>query len=225
MQMPGRKTILTMMVTTGTSRNRHPFPSKWCDDEFETRDSLRVFSFWLCKVVTVIVRTVSRSDIGMKIIRPSPPPPPSYQNGAMTNLRLGTVCRVLVFDYTGAEVVKYECSMWKILAGLEKFTKISESLITFVKTGKNCDISFWFYTPRGLARSDSTRRIRPHTVRQHLIRLYQCVNLHFILCVTSDRMRSWDRARLRPCGRLRQCAQTLIAKLQCWHHSFITCRN
>ncbi len=56
-----------------------------------------------------------------------------------TNLRLGTVCGFLVFDYVGAEVAKYERSMWKILAGLEKFVKVSESLITFLlKLEKNC---------------------------------------------------------------------------------------
>ncbi len=50
-------------------------------------------------------------------------PPPSPQNGATTNLILGTVCKFLVFDYVGAEVAKYERSIWKILVGLEKFAK------------------------------------------------------------------------------------------------------
>ncbi len=58
--------------------------------------------------VTAIVRTVSRTGICMKIIRPSPL---SSQNGVTSNLRLGTVCGFLVFDYAGAEVAKYEHSM------------------------------------------------------------------------------------------------------------------
>ncbi len=70
----------------------------------------------------------------MKIIRPSSSLSP--QNGATTNLTLETVCGLLVFDYVGAEVVKYECSMWKILVGLEKFAKVSESLIPFLLNWK-----------------------------------------------------------------------------------------
>ncbi len=65
------------------------------------------------KVVTVIVRTVCENH----------PSPPSPQNGVTTNLRLGTVCGVLV-DYAEAEVAKYERSMWKILVRLKKFTKV-----------------------------------------------------------------------------------------------------
>ncbi len=60
------------------------------------------------------------------------PSPLSPQNDATTNSRLGTVCGFLVFDYAGAEVAKYECSMWKILVGLEEFTKVSKSLIKFL---------------------------------------------------------------------------------------------
>ncbi len=71
----------------------------------------------------------------MQIVRPSLPPP-SPQNGAPTNLRLRTVCEFLVFDYAGVEVAKYERSMWKILVGLEKFAKVSESLITFLLNWK-----------------------------------------------------------------------------------------
>ncbi len=40
-------------------------------------------------------------------------------------------------------MAKYERSMWKILVGLEKFAKVSESLITFfLKLKKNCEILF-----------------------------------------------------------------------------------
>ncbi len=118
------------------------------------------------------------------------------------------------FWLCGVEVAEYKRSMWKILVGLEKFAKVSESLITFLlKLEKKLWFSFWFYTPRGLARSDSTRRIWLHAVRQHLIRPRQCVNLHFIPCVTSDCMRSWDRARLQPCGKLCQCAQAFIPQI------------
>ncbi len=50
------------------------------------------------------------------------------------------------------------------------------------------------YTPRSLAWSDSTRRIWPHTVRQHLNRSHQCVYLHlFPMCYI------WPCAVLRPC--------------------------
>ncbi len=49
------------------------------------------------------------------------------------------------------------------------------------------------YTPRSLAQSDSTRRIWPHTVRQHLIRPRQCVYLHlFSMCYI------WPRTVFRP---------------------------
>ncbi len=50
-------TVLTVIVRTVSRPGNcmkiicpsyHPFPSKWCNDEFETRNSLRVFSFWLC---------------------------------------------------------------------------------------------------------------------------------------------------------------------------------
>ncbi len=75
----------------------------------------------------------------MKIVRPLSP-----QNGVMTNLRLGTVCGFLVFHYgVGAEVAKYVRSMWKILVELEKFAKVSESLITFLlKLEKNVKFRF-----------------------------------------------------------------------------------
>ncbi len=36
----------------------------------------------------------------------------------------------------GAGLAKYERSMWKILVGLEKFAKVSESLITFLLNWK-----------------------------------------------------------------------------------------
>ncbi len=70
---------------------------------------------------------VSQPGICMKIGRPSPLSP---QNGATTNLRLGIVCGFLFFDEV--EVAKYEHSLWKILVGLEKFAKVSESLIMFL---------------------------------------------------------------------------------------------
>ncbi len=93
---------------------------------------------------------------------------------------------------------------WSDLKSFRKFDYV------FVKTGKkNC----WnFVLILHSAQSDSTRRIWPHAVRQHLIRPHQYVNLHFIPCVTSDRARSWDCARPRPCGRLRQCAQAFIGR-------------
>ncbi len=72
---------------------------------------------------------VLQPGICMKIVHPFPLSP---QNGATTNLRLRTICGFLVFDYAGAEVAKYELSMWKILVRLEKFAKVSESLITFL---------------------------------------------------------------------------------------------
>ncbi len=39
------------------------------------------------------------------------PCPLFHQNGATSNLRLGTVCGFLVVNYVGAKVAKYECSM------------------------------------------------------------------------------------------------------------------
>ncbi len=82
----------------------------------------------------------------------------------------------------------YERSMWKILVGLEKFGKVSESLITFLLKLEKKLLKFCFdFTLRMVLRSQI--RPGPHAVRQ-LIRPYQCVNLHFIPCVTSDRTRS-----------------------------------
>ncbi len=99
----------------------------------------------------MIVRTVSRPVICMKIVRPSPALSP--QNGATTNLRLGTVWGFLVFDYAGAEVAKFESSMWKILVGLEKFAEVSESLITFLFNWKKT-VKFRFdFTLRTASRS------------------------------------------------------------------------
>ncbi len=66
---------------------------------------------------------------------------------------------------------------------------------------------------RGLAWSDLTRCIWPHAVRQHLIRPHQWVKLHFIPFVTSDHVRSWDRARPWLRGRPRQCAQAFRSSI------------
>ncbi len=136
MQMPGRKTVLTM-----TSRNHHCQNGLATWHLHENHPSLPAPPSTQngASVVTVIVRTVLRPGICMKIVRPRSP-----QNSVTTNLRLGTVCGFLVFDYAGVEVAKYERSMWKILVGLEKFAKLSESLITFLLKleRKNVEISF-----------------------------------------------------------------------------------
>ncbi len=208
-----------------------PLPSKWCNDEFETLDSLWDFSneklsrvsnlsshhfdgkgggdvrfsckcllarpIWRWSVITVIVRTVSQPGTCIKIVCHSQPPSP--QNCATTIVRLATVCGFLVFYYAGTEVAKYQHSMWKILVGLEKFTKVSESLIMFLLKLEKKLLKFCFdFTS---AWSDSTRHIWPHAVRQHLIRPRHCVNMHFIPYVISDCVRSWDRAKPRPHGR------------------------
>ncbi len=97
MQMPGYKTILTIMVIT--LGNRHRQNGLTTRHLHENHPSLH---------------------------------PLSPQNGVTSNLRLGTVCGFLVFDYAEAEVAKYERSMWKILVKLKKFAKVSESLIKFL---------------------------------------------------------------------------------------------
>ncbi len=123
MQMPGCETVLVMTVTTLKVVT------------VIIRTKVKVVTVIIrTKVVTVIVRTVSQPGICMKIVSPSPTFSP--RNDVTTNLRLGTVYWFLVFDYVLAEVAKYERSMWKILVRLEKFAKVSESLITFLLNWK-----------------------------------------------------------------------------------------
>ncbi len=135
----------------------------------------------------VIVRTVSRPSICMKIVRPSPIPlsPPE---SATTNLWLGTLCGFLVFDYAGADVAKYECSMWKILVGLEKFAKVFKSLITFLlKLGKNVEISFWFYIRMvscGQIRPGASDCMQPDNILLDHISVWTCILSHVLHLTT-----------------------------------------
>ncbi len=124
----GSKIFMMNDSSTWCMFNTYPYvgtSEKEKVEEKEWKQPAQTLQLW----VTVIVRTVSQHSICMKTGRSSPLSP---QNGATMNLRLGTVCEVLVFDYAGAEVAKYERSMWEILAGLKKFAKVSESLIKFL---------------------------------------------------------------------------------------------
>ncbi len=100
-------------------------------------------------------------------------------------------------------------SFQMFVGGLEKCAKVSKSF-HYIFVAKKLWNFILIYTLRGLGWSDSTRRIWPHAVRQHLIRPCRCLKLHFMPCATSDNARSWNRTRPQPRDRPRQCAQTFI---------------
>ncbi len=155
--------------------------------------------------LTVIVRKASQPGICMKIARPSPLSP---QNAATTNLRLGTVCEFLVFDYVGAEVAKYERSMWKILVWLEKFAKVSKSLITFLLNWKKT-LKFHFdFTLRVVSHGQIQPGASDHTQSDNIwLDRVMCELAFYLMCYI------WQRVVLTPRQTVPVCTALYVRQL------------
>ncbi len=86
-------------------------------------------------VVTVVIRTVSQPGICMKIVCPSPLSP---QNGATTNLRLGTVCGFLVFEFKVVTVIVRTVSRPSICMKIVPSLSPQSSVTTNLRLGTVC---------------------------------------------------------------------------------------
>ncbi len=108
----------------------------------------------------------------------------------------------------GAEVAKCEHWMWKILVKLEKFAKVSKSLIKFLYFLKlhslrdllECSVGVW----RRYA-----KQLDELICGKILERIYDRTNVWNLDRTRSTRLRD-NRARPRLRGRPRQCAQVFI---------------
>ncbi len=134
-----------------------------------------------------------------------PPPPLSSQNGATTNLRLVTICGFLVLDYAGAEVAKYERAIWKIMVRLEKFAKVSESLITFLLKLAKKLLKFCFdFTLHSVSRSQirpgASDRTQSDNIWLDRVGVWNCMLSHVLHRTTCGLETASD------CDRVAECA-------------------